>query len=116
MWLSNVTIQVWPSGGALRRDRRTDRAGGAGLVVDHGRPAGVVAHLGGEDARHRIGRAAGREGHDDAQRAFGPVTRLGAGDGGEAKRAQQQCATIQPGHHPPCFSAADRATAARHYP
>ena len=77
-------------GQRLGHVRRADRPGRARLAVDHRRPAGVVAHLGGQQARHRIGRAAGREGHDDADRALGPVTRLGAGDCGCGQRRHQQ--------------------------
>jgi hypothetical protein len=62
-------------------------AGAARLVVDEDVPARAVDQLGLDDARHRIGRAAGREGHDDLDRSLGPVADiLCAHDGGYAKR------------------------------
>ena len=60
-------------GRRLGGDRRADHAAAARLVLDHDVPAGVLDELGLDDAGDRIGRAAGREGHDELDRSLRPV-------------------------------------------
>ncbi len=90
MWLSKVSIQVWPSGGDLAAIAAADHAGAARLVVDDDlfQPVWSI-ELGLDDARHRVGRAAGREGDDDLDRPLGPIAGLrevlGFDDGGRAE-------------------------------
>jgi hypothetical protein len=78
---------------------RADRAAGAGAVVDHDLLAHAGAHLLRDGACQQVGRAAGREGHDQADRLAG----IGVGQcgrGGQAKPAAKADAeAAQPGFH-----------------
>ena len=53
-------------GRGLGHEVRRNRAAGAGTVFNDDRLAPVLAHLLADDARQRVGRAAGGEGDDDA--------------------------------------------------
>ena len=72
-----------------------DVAARPGLVLDEELLAQEVAHLGPDDARDRIGRSAGREGHHDADRFGGIlIVRLAHGAGqreGQNDRAETGC-------------------------
>src|SRR5262249_50694972 len=57
----------------VRGGRRREIAAGARLVLDDDRLAERARELVGDDARLRVGAAAGRKRHDDAQRMARPV-------------------------------------------
>ena len=57
----------------MRGDTYPDIAAGAGPVLDDQRAADRFAQMGCDNARHDVGRAARREGHDDLDRAIGIV-------------------------------------------
>ncbi|MCY1375134.1 hypothetical protein D9M69_625240 [compost metagenome] len=61
----------------------------ARAVVDHHRLAPVLAHLHGDQPRRRIGGAARRERHDDADRLVRKVARLRGGDQRQADEEQR---------------------------
>ncbi|MCY1213937.1 hypothetical protein D9M72_257400 [compost metagenome] len=78
---------------------RADRAAGAGAVVDHDLLAHAGAHLLRDGACQQVSRAAGREGHDQADRLAG-VGVGQCGRGGQAKPAAKADAeAAQPGFH-----------------
>ncbi len=69
-------------GVAVRRaagdEGAADRAAGAAAVLDHHRLADLLAQRFGEDAADHVRGAAGREGHDQADRAVGIVAARGS--------------------------------------
>ena len=69
-----------------------ERERAARLVLDNHRTAENGSNLGSEDARHRVGRAAGRLRHDQADRLVGIVGDRRAGqrphDAAQQQRAQ----------------------------
>ena len=70
--------------GRLDRVLGADRAGGARLVDDDELLLELGLELGGDDACHLVGRAAGRPRHDDGDGTIGlPGVVLGDGRGGE---------------------------------
>jgi hypothetical protein len=82
-------------GWRLGAARRADAGAGTGDVLDHHRLAERDAHAVGQDTRQCVGRAAGRERHDDRDRSGGKFLRRRADDvqdGGKNGSKQQ------PGH------------------
>jgi hypothetical protein len=71
-WVVEVMSSVWPSGGGCRDDACSDRAAGAGPIVDDGLMAGQLGKLGHDDASGCVRRAAWGVGDDDAYR-FGRI-------------------------------------------
>ena len=61
------------------------RAAGAADILDDDLLAEILGHGFGDQARDRVGRAAGRERHDDGDRA------VGIGLGGSRKRGRREC-------------------------
>jgi hypothetical protein len=71
-----------------------DHAAGAGLVVDDHRLAQGARHVLAHGARRDVGRAAGRVGHDDADRLGGKARRLRRAQrdgGGGQERKSRRC-------------------------
>jgi hypothetical protein len=74
-----------------------DHAACAADVLDHQRLSERLAHLLGDDACHHVARAAGRERHDDVDRAIGVVLRL---QGSEPGRMRSGCRQSRPPQFP----------------
>ena len=83
-----VIMMVWPSGSARAARLRADVAAGAGLVLDHDRLVPALAQLLADDARQHVDAGAGRERHDDEDRAVGKP--LCERRGGEHQRERRE--------------------------
>src|SRR5262245_56154840 len=68
-------------GRRTRRRLRADRGIAAGAVLDQHRLTPILAHPLSDHSRDHVGRAAGRERHDDPDRSVGVVVRRRAEDG-----------------------------------
>ena len=82
-------------GVGLGGEVETEGQGAAGAVVDHDLLPELLAELGAEDARHRVGRAAGRLRNDEPDRLVRVLRRrAGREHAGEQQRQQSKRAHV----------------------